>query len=137
MNLRYVVGAICLGALALGANPAAANDATAGSDARVGHETGYVTTQARRGRGGGGGGSFNRGGRGPVVVAPRRRNNTGRNVAIGVGAAILGGIIASEAARANSRSSGGDYRGGNSCRRWAFQCDDGSRWACRNLDRYC
>ncbi len=129
MNFRFLVGAICLGALALGANPAAANDATTGSDARVGHETGYLTTQARRG------------GRGPVVVAPRRRNNTGRNVAIGVGAAILGGIIASEAARANSRSSGGGYRGGyrggNSCRRWALQCDDGSRWACRNLDRYC
>lgn len=61
---------------------------------------------------------------GPV----RRRNNVGRNVAIGVGAAIVGGIIASEAARARPR---------NSCSRWDYDCSRGYRQACRNLDRYC
>lgn len=58
---------------------------------------------------------------------PVRRRNTGRNIAIGVGAAILGGIIASEAARANSRS----------CSRWDYDCSRGSRQACRNFSRYC
>lgn len=61
---------------------------------------------------------------GPV----RRRSNTGRNVAIGVGAAILGGIIASEAARASPR---------NSCQRLDYDCSRGSRQACRSLYRYC
>ncbi|MEZ5849087.1 MAG: hypothetical protein R3D68_00370 [Hyphomicrobiaceae bacterium] len=76
---------------------------------------------------------------GPVVVAPqrvvpgphvRRRNNTGRNVAIGVGAAILGGIILNEAAKANG------YRDdGLSCRQLYRRCDDGQDWACRKFDR--
>jgi hypothetical protein len=44
--------------------------------------------QARRSGGGGGGG------------------NTGRNVAIGVGAAVIGGVILSEAARAERRRQG-------------------------------
>lgn len=88
-----------------------------------------MTTQGRRG-GGGGGGGIRRGGGGPVYVAPRRRSNTGRNVAIGVGAAIIGGIIASEAARASRGPS-------NDCRRWAYRCESGSSRACYNLDRYC
>ena len=46
-------------------------------------------------------------------------------------AAMLGGIIASQAPRASG------YGGGNSCRRWNYQCSNGAGWACRNLDRYC
>jgi hypothetical protein len=125
MKLRYAVGAICLGALTFGVGPAVANEAVSGSGARVAYETGYVTTQGRRG----GGGGIRRGRPGPVYVAPRRRNNVGRNVAIGVGAAIIGGIIASEAARA--------HRAPSNCERWAYQCDAGSNRACYNLDRYC
>jgi BA14K-like protein len=37
-----------------------------------------------------------------------RRNNNGRNIGIGIGAAIIGGIILNEAARADHRSSHGD-----------------------------
>ena len=59
------------------------------------------------------------------------RNNTGRNIAIGVGAAVIGGIIASEAARASNSGRG------NSCRRWNYQCNQGIGSSCRNLDRYC
>jgi hypothetical protein len=124
MKLRYAVAAACLGALTFGAGAASANEAAVGSGARVAYETGYVTTQGRRG-----GGGIRRGRPGPVYVAPRRRNNVGRNVAIGVGAAIIGGIIASEAARAS--------RAPSDCERWAYRCDAGSNRACYNLDRYC
>jgi hypothetical protein len=59
-----------------------------------------------------------------------RRSNRGRNVAIGVGAAILGGIILNEAARANT------YRDdGLSCGQLARRCDDGLDWACRKFER--
>ena len=120
MKTILATAGLCLGTLFLGAAPSSANEAA--TLAGVRSEAGYVTTQGR---------GFRRGGGRTVFVGPRRRNNVGRNVAIGVGAAIIGGIVASEAARA---SSGG---GGNSCRRWSYQCNDGSRWACRNLNRYC
>lgn len=120
MKFRHMMAALCLGALAFGAGPASANDASGGPAAGVGHETSYVTTQGRGVRRGGGGRAF--------VVAPRRRGNVGRNIAIGVGAAVVGGIIANEVYRS---------RGGNSCSRWNYQCNRGAGWACRNLDRYC
>lgn len=113
----------------MGAGPAVANDAArAASSAQLVTtqvETGYVTTQGRRG---GGGFSGRRGG-GGGGFAPRRGRNFNRNVAIGVGALVLGGIIASQSARASG--------GGNSCGRWNYQCNNGAGWACRNLDRYC
>jgi hypothetical protein len=67
---------------------------------------------------------------GPYVVAGRpghRHSNTGRNVGIGIGAVVIGTIIASEVARANSGS-------GMSCRALERRCDDGQNWACRRLE---
>lgn len=109
-------------AAALVSTPGLAADAKAGmaGQGATTYDSGFVPTQgrgARRGRGGS-----------VVVVQPRRRNNVGRNVAIGVGAAVLGAAVVSQGARA---------QGGSSCRRWAFMCDDGARWACRNYFRYC
>ena len=114
--------ATCLGVLVLGTAPSMANDVAAGATASTAtYESGFQPTQGR---------GLRRGGGRAVVIAPRRRNNTGRNVAIGAGALIIGGIIASEAAR--SRSSGG-----NSCGRWDYQCRRGVYSSCRNFDRYC
>lgn len=125
MKFAIVLATACL-ALAAATLPGSANEAGTSSKATasVAVETGYVTTQGRRGggsfRGGGGGGrSFGGGGRG---------RNFGRNVGIGVGAAVLGGIIANEAYRS---------RGGGNCRSWSYQCNNGSGYACRNFDRYC
>ena len=70
---------------------------------------------------------------GPKVVYAQkyRSNNNARNIGLGVGAVIIGGVIASEAARANGYS----YRGnGLSCRQLERRCDDGSNWACRQLE---
>ncbi len=53
------------------------------------------------------------------------RSNRGRNVAIGVGAAIVGGVIANEVYRSS---------GGYSCAALERRCDDGQEWACRRLD---
>ncbi len=58
-----------------------------------------------------------------------RRSNTGRNVAAGVAAAVIGGIIINEVARGNSS---GD---GLSCRQLERRCDDGQDWACAKYDR--
>lgn len=120
MKYAIAFAAACLSALVVTAGPGMAADAgsKATPAATASYETGYEVTQGRR--------------RGRVVVVQPRRRNVGRNVAIGVGALVVGGIIASEAARANSRRSGG----GN-CRSWAYRCDQGAGWACRNLDRYC
>jgi hypothetical protein len=127
--MRHVLklAAAGIGALVLLATPTLANDAgTASKSSGATHtyESGFEPTQRRiRGR---------RPAR--IYVAPRRRSNVGRNVAIGVGAAVIGGIIASEAAPANSRS----YSSGRgNCNRWEWQCNNGQGWACRNLDRYC
>lgn len=125
MKFGMAIAAACF-ALVAGTVEGSANEAVSSSKVNAGVtvETGYVTTQGRRGgsfRGGGGG-------RG-VVVSPRRRGNVGRNVAIGVGAAIIGGIIANQAVQA--RPSGGN------CRSWSYRCSNGSGWACRQLDRYC
>jgi hypothetical protein len=63
-----------------------------------------------------------------VVARPgHRHSNTGRNIGIGIGAVVIGTIIASEVARANSGS-------GMSCRALERRCDDGQNWACRRLD---
>ncbi len=63
-----------------------------------------------------------------VGVRPiHRHSNSGRNVAIGA-AAVIGTIIAVEAARANSS---GDRM---SCRALENRCDDGQNWACRRLE---
>ena len=137
MRSRLALATFCFAALIAGATTASANDAALNTAAaasatpstatlEVGHVTSYVTTQGRRG------GGFSGRGRPVIVAGPRRRNNFGRNVAIGVGAAVIGGIIASEAARARPA-----YRGGNSCARWDYQCSQGAGWACRNLNRYC
>ena len=126
MRLSIAFAAACLGTLALATAPASANDASGAKSSpptallSVSSETGFVTTQGR-GRG------FRGAGRGPVVVT-RRRNNTGRNIAIGVGAAVLGAAILSQSARA---------RGGNSCGRLDWRCSRGERWACREFYRYC
>lgn len=126
MNFKLAIAAaVSLSAVMFGAGSGSANDLGAGSRAAAPtYETGYVTTQGRRGGGFRSGGSRYYGG-----GYSGRRNNTGRNVAIGVGALVLGGIIASQAARANS--------GGNSCSRWSYNCDRGSRSSCYNFDRYC
>lgn len=75
-----------------------------------------------------------KGGGGKVYVKPNggghRHNNTGRNIAIGVGVAAA--LLAAGAA-ANASEGGG----GRQCRRWDRLCDDGERWACRKLDKYC
>lgn len=116
---------VCLGALALAAALSAASPSQANGVGRastlvpiassVTEAQGMVVHVAsRRGR--------------SYYVAPRRRNNFGRNVAIGVGAAVIGGILLNEAARAQPA---------NSCSRWSYQCDRGSSSACRSLDRYC
>lgn len=144
MKFGFAAVAAAVGLLLAGAAPVSAADAS-GSTASVSYESSMETTQGRRGgsfRGGGGGGfravgggggSFRAvgggrsfGGRGP------RRGNFGRNVAIGVGAALVGGIIANEVYR-----SGGGGGGGNSCSRWNWRCNNGEGWACRQFDRYC
>ncbi len=106
------LAALGLGMLALGATPSLANDASLGAASAqtvtTVVEAGYVTTQGRR----------------------RRGRNFNRNVGIGVGALVLGGIIASQSSRASGY-------GGNSCRRWSYQCDQGAGWACRNFNRNC
>ncbi len=102
-----VVATACFGALLLSTGSASANDVGT-SKGLTAYESGFEATQGRR-RGG--------------------RRNTGRNVAIGVGALVLGGVIASQASRASS--------GRNSCGRWNYQCNRGVRSSCYNLDRYC
>lgn len=136
MNLKMAAiaaAALCGLIMAGGTGSAMAAETSSPNAASTTTETGYVTTQGRRGggfRGGGGGrGSFRAvGGGGRGYVGSRGRSNFGRNVAIGVGAAVLGGVILSQGARAY---------GGNSCGRWEYQCNQGAGWACRNLDRYC
>jgi len=65
---------------------------------------------------------------GPKIVVLKKHNNTGRNIAIGATAVIIGSAIASQAARAS-------YRGdGMSCRALEIRCDDGANWACRRLE---
>lgn len=130
MKFGIALAAVCMGALFASSSATLANEVTTAQQTMPAVssqlETGYVTTQGRRG-----GGGF-RGRGGPVIVAgPRRRNNFGRNVAIGVGAAVVGGIIANEVYRSRPAY------GGNSCGRWDYQCSRGAGWACRNLDRYC
>ena len=77
--------------------------------------------------------------KGPIVVSSKpksgvgptnRGSNRDRNIAIGVGAAVIGGIIASQAASANSRGDGESM----SCRALERRCDDGQNWACRRLE---
>ena len=124
MKYGFAAAVACFGVLVAGMTPASAAEAGAGVSASVSYESTFEPTQGRRG-----GGGFRPGGRpGVVVVGPRRRNNFGRNVAIGVGAAVIGGIIASEAARA---------RPVGNCSRWDYQCANGSGWACRQVSRYC
>lgn len=123
MKFGFAIAAACF-AIVAGTTQGMANQAGNASTPMVTTdvETGYVTTQGRRGGGfrAGGGRSFVRGG---------GRRHFGRNVAIGVGAAVLGGIIVNEAYRSRG--------GGGNCRSWSYSCSNGSGWACRQLDRYC
>ena len=65
-----------------------------------------------------------------VIVKPAPNySNRNRNIAIGA-AAVVGTIIAVEAARASSGGGGGEL----SCRALERRCDDGQNWACRRLD---
>lgn len=125
MKFGIALAAACF-ALVAGTVGASANEASSASSPAlsVDVETGYVTTQGRRG-----GGGFRAGGGGRGFARGGGRRNFGRNVGIGVGAAVLGGIIANQAYR-----SGG---GGGNCRSWSYQCSNGSGYACRNFDRYC
>ena len=66
-----------------------------------------------------------------VVVEKHRNNNNGRNIGLGVAAVVIGTVIASQAARANSSSYRGD---GMSCGQLERRCDDGQNWACRRLE---
>lgn len=134
MSMKFALAALAsMGSMMLATGPSLANDATVGQSATIAsssvpgvtatYESGFEATQGRgRGgfRGGRGGGGF--------AVRGGRRNNFGRNVAIGTGALILGGIIASQAAGAG---------GGNSCGRWNYRCNNGDGYACRQLNRYC
>ena len=134
MKLKFAVAALAgMASLAFGSGASMANDATAvkamqptAPAATASYESSMVPTQARgRGRGG------------VIVAGPRRRNNTGRNVAIGAGALILGGIIASQAAQSRPAPVYRSYGGGNSCGRWDYRCSRGDGYACRQLNRYC
>lgn len=73
--------------------------------------------------------------------AEAKKNHTGRNIAIGVGAAVATGIILNEAARAQGRGTVRYYDAedehARTCRRWNRKCDDGERWACRKFDNNC
>lgn len=81
----------------------------------------------------------------PPTTTNKHGSNRNRNVAIGVGAAVVGVVIASEIARSNARSDRTYYSGGRtyyrsnssdelSCRQLERRCDDGQDWACRRLD---
>lgn len=126
-----IAAAAALGMLLMSGPSASANDGASLPGAiSTTYESSMVVTQGRRGggafRGGGGGGFRAAGGGGRGYYAPRR-GNVGRNVAIGVGAAVIGGIIANQAYRSS----------GNSCGRWNYLCNNGEGWACRNVYRYC
>lgn len=74
--------------------------------------------------------------------AEAKKSNTGRNIAIGVGAAVATGIILNEAAKAERRSAPArvyesDYEHEKRCNRWYRLCDEGERWACRKADNNC
>lgn len=64
----------------------------------------------------------------------KNRSHTGRNVAAGVAAGVIGAIILNEAAKASSSSSSYESDG-LSCRQLERRCDDGKDWACRKYDR--
>ena len=66
-----------------------------------------------------------------------RSSNTGRNIAAGVAAGVVGAIILNEVARANGGgySTQGYRDGGLSCDELEYRCDRGQDWACRKLDR--
>lgn len=59
------------------------------------------------------------------------RGRRGVGIGLGIGAAVVGAIILSEAARAEG------YRRGPRCRRLIAACDDGEGWACRKFHREC
>lgn len=78
-----------------------------------------------------------------ATQAEAKKSNTGRNIAIGVGAALATGIILNEAAKAEGRRGRVEYYDAaeehdRQCRRWARLCDrEGERWACRKYDNNC
>ena len=72
-----------------------------------------------------------------ATAESQAKNRTGRNIAIGIGAALATGIILSESARARGRD---HYRSDDHhrrCRTLLRKCDDGQRWACRRFNDYC
>ena len=79
---------------------------------------------------------------GSAGQADAKKNHTGRNIAIGVGAALATGIILNEAAKAEGRTTVRRYDSDDghdrTCRRWRRLCnDEGERWACRKYDNNC
>jgi len=83
-----------------------------------------------RGRGRRGGGARGRGRRGGGARGRGRGRRTGAVVG-GVGAAIIGGIIASEVAR------GQRAEWAERCDRWRRMCRRGNDWACDQYDAKC
>lgn len=72
-----------------------------------------------------------------ATAESQAKNRTGRNLAIGIGAALATGIILSETARARGRD---HYRSDDHhrrCRSLLRKCDDGQRWACRRFNDDC
>lgn len=72
-----------------------------------------------------------------VAAESQAKSRTGRNIAIGVGAALVTGLIISESARARGRdyySTDDHYR---RCRSLMRQCDNGKGWACRKFENNC
>lgn len=73
-----------------------------------------------------------------MQVAGRRSR---RNLAIGLGAAVIGGIIINDALRRERRRRrlrrNYYYGGVNRCYRWERRCNRGNRRACRKLWNRC
>jgi hypothetical protein len=73
----------------------------------------------------------------PIKVASRRSRRRNRNIAGGVIAAGIVGLIIADAVRDEPRRYRRSYPGRRQCRKWARRCDYGSRRSCRAWNRRC